>query len=116
MPNQRDIIEVNFRLPDGKFKAHPALIISSNLSNEFEETYIIVMLSGVTNNDDFTFWLKNEMLNRPTKKPTQVRCHLISLISKSDIINQNVSQIKAQPFKELMAHLIAKVFDVDFGK
>jgi hypothetical protein len=27
--NQRDIVELNFELPNGKFKTHPALVLSN---------------------------------------------------------------------------------------
>ena len=52
---QRDIVEVNFQLPNGKFKVHPALVISNQNVLDTEEIFYAVMISSKPFNDEFTF-------------------------------------------------------------
>ena len=51
---QGEIVEVNFQLPDGKFKPHPVIVVSNNDINEYEDGFIGVMLSSVTKEDNYT--------------------------------------------------------------
>lgn len=37
---QRDIVELNFELPDGKIKAHPALIVSNENVLDTEDIFM----------------------------------------------------------------------------
>ena len=60
---QRDIILVNYELPNKQYKPHPALVISNDDINHYEERYIVVMLSTTANDDNYTFLLDNEMFN-----------------------------------------------------
>lgn len=41
---QRDIIELNYQLPNGKFKTHPALVISNSNVLEVEDIFYAVMI------------------------------------------------------------------------
>ena len=43
---QRDIVELNFELPDGKFKVHPALVISNEHVLEAEDIFYALMISS----------------------------------------------------------------------
>lgn len=43
---QRDIIELNYELPNGRFKAHPALVISNSNVLETEDIFYAVMISS----------------------------------------------------------------------
>jgi uncharacterized protein YifN (PemK superfamily) len=112
MAEQREIIEVNFQLPDGQFKPHPALIISNNQTNGYDNQYIVVMLSGVSNNDEYTFWLDSEMLTKPPKKKTQIRSHLIAAINDIDIIKP-IAKMKQPYFTKALNHIIESVFIPD---
>ena len=43
---QRDIVEVNFLFPDGKFKPHMAVVVSNDELNENEEFFYLAMISS----------------------------------------------------------------------
>jgi hypothetical protein len=67
---QRDIVELNYELPNGKFKMHAAIIISNENVLNTEDIFYAVMVSSNPINDDFIFELDNNMLTRPlSKKP-----------------------------------------------
>jgi len=82
---QGEIVEVNFLLPSGEFKPHPTIVISNNIVNQYEDAFVGVMISSSAPNDEFSYILSNEMLSKPSKKPCQVRCQLISLIPESQV-------------------------------
>ena len=63
--HQRDIIELNYELPNGKLKAHPALVISNANVLETEDIFYAVMISSNSMNDEFNFELDNSMLTKP---------------------------------------------------
>ena len=66
---QRDIVELNFELPGGKFKSHPALIISNEHVLDAEDIFYAVMISSKPFNDEFSFELTDTMLTKPLKNP-----------------------------------------------
>ena len=66
---QRESLDINCYIPNQGFKPHPVLIISNNEINEFQDHFIGVMLSSsIKFNDDYSFWLENKMLTKPTRK------------------------------------------------
>ena len=53
--NQRDIVLLNFELPNGSYKTHPALVISNQNVLEAEDIFYAVMISTKEYHDEFTF-------------------------------------------------------------
>jgi len=109
---QGEIVEVNFLLPKGEFKPHPVIAISNNDVNQYEDAFIGMMISSTAPNDEFSFLLNNEMLTKPTKKPCQVRCQLISLIPESQVIGKHGS-IKKKYLKEIIEKINESVFNIE---
>ncbi len=92
---QRDIIEVNFELPNGLFKPHPALIISQEEIFNAEDIYYIVMLSTKQHYPDFLFEITPDMLNytQPNSPKSFVCCHLLNDVEEYEI-NQRFGSVK----------------------
>ncbi len=110
--NQGEIVEVNFLLPDGKTKPHPTIVLSNNDINIYEEAFIGVMISSTAPDDNYSFWLDNNMVTKSPNKRCQVRCHLISLIPENQVIGKHGS-IKKQYLKELLIKINECVFVID---
>ena len=104
--SQRDIVEVNFRLPEGTFKPHPVIVISSNLVHEYEEAFIGVMASSKDYEDEFCFELKEYMVTKAPKERCIVKCHLISMFLEKDILGRHGS-VKRDFFIPLMQHILS---------
>ena len=85
---QRDIVEVNFELPNGKLKVHPALVISNQSVTEAEDIFYALMISSKEYNDEFTFELTNQMLTKPMNKTSFVKCQLIQAYSENEVISK----------------------------
>ena len=85
---QRDIIELNYQLPNGKFKTHPALVISNSNVLETEDIFYAVMISSNSMNEEFNFELDNAMLTKPLSKKSYVKCQLIQSYSTDEVISK----------------------------
>ena len=106
---QRDIVELNFELPGGKFKSHPALIISNENVLETEEIFYAVMISSKPFNDEFTFELNDSMLTKPLTKRSFVKCQLIQSYSVDEVISKT-SSIKSVYFEQIKRKIFESVF------
>ncbi len=109
--SQGEIVEVNFKLPEDEFKPHPVVVISNDEINEIEEAFVGVMISSSTQYDNYSYLLESKMLTTPTRKPSQVRCHLISLIENREVI-QRFSSVKSRYVREIAQKILADVFDM----
>jgi len=109
--HQREIVEVNFRLPGGEYLPHPVIVLSNDAVNDFEEGFIGVMLSTRVQDDDFSFHLTEDMLTHKPRNKGQVRCHLIALLDDIEVTGK-FGMIKQKYFE----HLIDKIFEIVFLK
>lgn len=106
---QREVVEVNFKLPGNVFKPHPVVILSNDSANEMEKSFVGVMMSGSLTYDDFTFIIEDKMLTKAPKKKSQIRCHLIAFVEYNEVIRR-ISEIKKDYFNKLINHINDTVF------
>ena len=106
---QRDIVEVNFQLPDGKLKPHPALVISNQDVLEAEDIFYAVMISTKPYHDEFTFALKNEMLSKPLSKTSFVKCQLIQAYTTTEVLSK-LATLKQEYFLQIKQKIFDSVF------
>ena len=107
--NQRDIVEVNFQLPNGKFKPHPALFISNQNVLDDEDIFYAAMISTKEYNDEFTFELTNEMLTKPLFKSSFVKCQLLQSYTTNEVISK-ISAVKIAAFEQIKQTIFSTVF------
>lgn len=116
---QRDITIVNFQLDENDFQEHPVLILSNDDIINNEAFFTVVMLSTTPHEDDYTFLLENDMFNfefkpqlkTPYHKP-QIRCNLIGVISKKEIVNR-MGSMKKEYFCQAVEHIKTIVFSCE---
>lgn len=106
---QRDIIELNYELPNGKLKVHPGLVISNGNVLELEDIFYAVMISSNSMNEDFNFELDNSMLTKPLSKKSFVKCQLIQSYTTNEVISK-ISSLKQAAFEKVLK----KIFDTVF--
>lgn len=105
---QRQIVEVEFRLPpDGKFLRHPCIVISNEEINDEESAFVAVMMTTDERykDDEYSFAVANDMLTKPHGKPfCAARMHLIGHFLYKDVIvnSQWGSEFRIEPFKRLL--------------
>lgn len=106
---KRDIVELNYELPNGKFKVHPALIISNENVLETEDIFYAVMISSNPINDDFTFELDNVMLTKPLQKKSYVKCQILQSYTTEEVISK-ISSVKQVYFDKILKRIFETVF------
>lgn len=122
MPQQREVVEVQFRLPsDGRFEHHPVIVLSNDEINEEEEGFVAVMMTSQEKHkgDEYSFEVDSSMFTKPLNKPfSAVRLHLIGNFLQKDIIrNSNTgNQMKIEPFKRLLMNLNSTTFNFKISK
>ncbi len=107
--NQRDIIELNFELPNGEFKIHPALVISNQNVLDAEDIFYVVMISTKEYNDEFSVELTNIMLTKPLTKKSYVKCQLIQAYTINEVLSK-ISSVKPSYFEEIKQVIFDTVF------
>ena len=107
--SQRDIVEVNFELPGGKFKTHPALVISNQNVHDEEDIFYALMISTKQYNDEFTYELTNSMLTKPLSKTSFVKCQLLQSYTAEEVLSK-ISTVKTQYFEEIKRTIFETVF------
>ena len=86
--SQGNLVYLKFPIPmpDGQELAHPVLIISSNMSNSYENRYTGVMMSATSHRDRFSFECTNEMFESPLSKTgSQFRTYIILGFNENQI-------------------------------
>lgn len=107
--NQRDIIELNFELPNGQLKAHPALVISNQTVLDAVDIFYAAMISTKEYNDEFTFELSNNMLTKPLSKKSFVKCQLLQAYTLNEVITK-ISSVKPAYFEQIKQTIFDTVF------
>ena len=112
---QRDV----YLLPpthNSRLEAHPYIVLSIKESNDYENTFVGVMItSSDVYRDDYSFDLSDAMFERPLdKKNSHARIHLLTLCVGKDIVGRKINRMKPLYFKQLMKSIGNLVFDYSF--
>jgi mRNA-degrading endonuclease toxin of MazEF toxin-antitoxin module len=107
--NQRDIVEIQFMLPNGSIKNHPTLVISNNAVLEIEDIFYAVMISTKDYNDEFTYAINNSMCTKPLSKTSFIKCQLIQSYSENEVLSK-ISSLKPSYFEEVKKLIFDCVF------
>ena len=116
MPNQRDVVEIFDRLPNGKVLNHPVIILSTQAVIDQTEQFLGVMMTSSGNYDDqFSYWITHEMFTRPLPKSgCQLRLHLISLYRVTHIYRDLRTRMKIRDFEALMDEVFRLPLGIDY--
>jgi len=109
---QREIIEVPFSLPDGQILVHPALVLSSEELQDYEDgMFYAVLISSKNHYPELTLEIKNEWLNKPLSKQSYFITHILSMFNVDDVMNRYNNYIKDKYFDEILDKIIYTLFD-----
>src|ERR1044072_49066 len=89
---------------DSKVEEHPFIVLSVRDSNEYERTFVAVMItSSDRHRDGYSFLLNDAMFEAPLKKKnSHVRMHLLTLCLNEEIKGSKANRMKVGPFNELL--------------
>jgi len=113
---QRDV----FLLPhpfDSRVEEHPFIALSIQEANNYENTFIAVMITSSTKyRDDFSFELTDDMFEKPLRKSDcHARMHLLTLCLNEEIKGVKINRMKPFYFKQLMKSIGSAVFNFEFS-
>jgi mRNA-degrading endonuclease toxin of MazEF toxin-antitoxin module len=102
---------------DSKLEHHPFIVLSTKEANEYEKTFVAVMVtSSDIYRDDFSFELTDGMFDGPLpKKDSHVRMHLLTLCIEKHIKGPRINRMKPAYFKQLMKSIGDLIFNYDFN-
>ena len=109
---QKDIVEVNFLLPDGGCKPHPALIVSNDELQDIEGFFYLVLISSqdFDYSRQYSYPLNDEMIvGHHFEKQSYVKCHIISGYTERDVVRK-LGSIKEKYFNEIVDKTIESIF------
>lgn len=106
---QRDVIALNYERPNGKWKAHPAWVISNANVLETEEIFSAVMISSNPMNEAFNVESNSAMLTKPLSKKPYVKCRLIQSYTTDEVISK-ISALKQETSERVLRRTFETVF------
>ncbi|PWV48386.1 type II toxin-antitoxin system PemK/MazF family toxin [Chitinophaga sp. S165] len=114
--NQRDVYILPHPFGNNHGEPHPHIVLSVLEANEYENTFVAVMItSSAVTKDDLSFPINDRMFEKPlAKKDCHVRMHLVTMAFKEDIDRPKINTMKIAAFKELMEDIGDLIFDYDF--
>ena len=111
--HQREIVEVAYPLPDGSTLVHPALIISRDEIQDYEDgLFYAVLISSKNHYPELTIPIKDEWLHKPLSKKSYFVTHIIAPFTAEQVMNRNNNFIKSIYFEPLIDHIISNVVGV----
>ncbi|MEX0810573.1 MAG: type II toxin-antitoxin system PemK/MazF family toxin [Chitinophagales bacterium] len=88
--NQGDIVLIPYPFTDlSKTKQRPVVIISKNSINK--EHFIVAKITSVIRNDRFSYQIKQDFIDRPLRKKSEVRTNELFTVHKSLILKKFAS-------------------------
>ena len=106
---QKDIVEVNFLMPNGMLKPHMALVVSNDELQEDDGVLYLALISSKNYLPKYTYPLKNEMLAKPLAKQSYVVCQIISGYTERDILRK-CSRVSTPYFEEIVSKVKVSIF------
>jgi hypothetical protein len=110
MPNQREIVEVQYYFPDGQLLTHMVIVISHKDLNETEDTFYGVVLSTKKRPEEYAMQLTPAMLSKPLGATSYIKTHLIQNFYREDITKHNISVVKSEAFEKIKQRIVASIF------
>lgn len=108
---QREIVEVPYRLPDGQVLVHPALVLSVDELQDYEDgMFYSVLISTKNHFPHLTLKIQNEWLNKPLSKQSYFVTHIVSIFNVDDVMTRYNNYIKLPYFDKVLDKVISNIF------
>ena len=108
--NQGEIVEVPFELPDGSILPHPALVLSNEYLQDYEDgLFYAVLISTKNHYPEFTIPIEDSWLNKPLSKSSFFVTHIIDQFNVDEVMRRNNTYLKARYFDYVVDEIIKNV-------
>lgn len=104
-----EIVEVNYLFPDGRYRPHPALVISSAELFEDEEMFYGLLMSTKNVFPKYTTEIRPEWLTKHSRSGYFVT-HMLNMFTMNDVLRRSNTYLKEPYFDAIRAKVIQSVF------
>lgn len=107
---QREIVEVPFVLPDGSILPHPALVISKEDLQDYEDgLFYAVLISTKNHYPELTIPIKSEWFNKPLSRESYFVTHIVHPFNVQHVISKYNCYIKERYFDYVIDRIIETI-------
>jgi mRNA-degrading endonuclease toxin of MazEF toxin-antitoxin module len=106
---QKDIVEINFMLPNFQFKPHLAIIVSNDELNEKEDFFYLVLISSKNYFPEYSYPLSDEMITCKLTKKSYIKCQILTFDKENGVIRK-VGKMREPYFSEMVNKIITSIF------
>lgn len=108
--NQGEIVEVPFEMPDGSFLPHPALVLSKEYLQDYEDgLFYAVLISTKNHYPELTIPIQDAWLNKPLTKSSFFVTHIIDQFNVDEVMGRTNTFLKEYFFDYVVDEIIKNV-------
>ena len=107
---QRDVVNVDFHFPNGKFKNHYAIVVSNDELTANEGFVYLVLITSKDYHSEYYYELSDDMFtNFSLAKKSYVKCHIL-MTTMDYIVPAKKGAIKKPFFDEIVDKIVYSIF------
>ena len=108
--NQGEIVEVPFEMPDGSILPHPALVLSKEYLQDYEDgLFYAVLISTKNHYPELTIPIQEDWLNKPLTKSSFFVTHIIDQFNVDEVMGRTNTFLKEYYFDYVVDEIIKNV-------
>ena len=108
--NQGEIVEVPFEMPDGSILPHPALVLSKEYLQDYEDgLFYAVLISTKNHYPELTIPIQEDWLNKPLTKSSFFVTHIIDQFNVDEVMGRTNTFLKEYYFDFVVDEIIKNV-------
>lgn len=114
---QREIVEVLFKFPDGYKLKHPALVLSTkHLSDKEKGMFYAVLISSKNIFPEYTLQIESDWLEGNMDRDSYFVTHIVSFFTVKDILSTKNTFVKEKYFNRILYRVIDSMFDLEVSE
>ena len=108
--SQGEIVEVPFEMPDGTILPHPALVLSKEYLQDYEDgLFYAVLISTKNHFPELTIPIQDDWLNKPLTKSSFFVTHIIDQFNVDEVMGRTNTFLKEYYFDYVVDKVIKNV-------
>lgn len=108
--NQGEIVEVPFEMPDGSILPHPALVLSKEYLQDYEDgLFYAVLISTKNHYPELAIPIQDTWLNKPLTKSSFFVTHIIDQFNVDEVMGRTNTFLKEYYFDYVVDEIIKNV-------
>lgn len=107
---QGEMVEVPFEMPDGSILPHPALVLSKEYLQDYEDgLFYAVLISTKNHYPELTIPIQGDWLNKPLTKSSFFVTHIIDQFNVDEVMGRTNTFLKEYYFDYVVDEIIKNI-------